>query len=181
MTTDNDEPTRPSRSRLVTIDDCSWVKLFDNPAAQCPHRLHWRESDYDDMPPTIQAKMCSERECAAVEFHPHRGESVTIRVYRTVGDRQLLSQLGSALAGDAGALVSLGVKDASVQTLMGKVLARHVEAWTWTDADGDLLPLPSDDWDRVWSSLEMSELMSLVNAVQVGGQPIDALRAMGNG
>lgn len=180
MTNDTDGPTRPSRSRLVTIDDCSWVKLFDNPAPKCTHDLHWRESDYDDMPAEVQAKMCNERACAAVEFHPHRGESVTLRVYRTVGDRQLLSQLGSALAGDIGAVVSLGVKDASIQALMGDVLARHVEAWTWTAYD-EPLPLPSEDWPRVWESLEMSELMSLVNAVQVGGQPIDALRAMGNG
>ncbi len=182
MTTDNDaQPTRPQRSKIVKIVDCEWVKVFDNPAPRCPHGLRWRESDYEEMPPEVREQMCNERACQAVEFHPHRGESVDIRVYRAVGDRQALSELGMMLIGDEGALVSMGIKGDAIQRKMGEVLAAHIEAWTWTGIDGEPLPLPSKDWSAVWAQLEMSELMGLVNAVQVGGVPTDALRAIKNG
>jgi hypothetical protein len=152
-------------ARTFTIADCSSVVLYDNPAPRCPHDLRWRESDADLMVPEAQALMCTE--CESTEYHPHEGESITLLQPRSIGGRQPLRAIyAAALAQDAGEPRADGFIEDLINAVSGSV-----SAWTWTDPDGGLLPLPSEDWPAVARGLEYSEVLWIIEAALRGADP----------
>ena len=156
-------------SQLVAIEDCRSAIVQVNPSPRCPHDKVWRESDYLILTPAQRKERCLQTECAAVEYRPHEGERIVLKVPRTLGARRPLTQM----------IINTLGGDGFEGNLRG-VLEQYVTGWTWTgrtddEADNDVdpapLPLPSADWERVADCLSFNEMMWIVNAVLAGGDP----------
>lgn len=158
-------------ARTVTIADCASFGLHENPTTRCPHGKFWWESDGDRLLDELQAQMCREPGCDSTEYHPHEGESLTLREERTFAGRAPIRELmrDVRLAGDG-----LQLPD-DFETRLRDIIQDWVVAWTWTGIDGTPLPLPRDDWDTVAAQLEYAELMWVVEAALHGKDPREAL------
>lgn len=155
----------------VTIADCSSIWFPDNPSLMCPHGLFWWESDGDRLTEELQAKMCREPGCESTEFHPHEGESLTLREYRTFNARRPIRALWSeAVAISDGQPIPEGFEDR-----LREALADAVIAWTWTGLDGNPLPVPSQDWKAVGDNLEYAEMLWIIEAAVQGRDPREAM------
>lgn len=162
--------SRPQPKPLV-IADCSSVVFPDNPTPECPHGLLWWESDGDRFTDDLQAKMCREATCKSTEHHPHAGESISIRDYRTLGGRKPLRAVWSeSLAIGNGGTIPDGYEDR-----LRELVQDLVVDWTWTGVDGEPLPLPKDDWEAVESQAEYAEILWIVEAAYRGKDPREAL------
>tara|TARA_R110000824_G_scaffold68237_8_gene176643 strand:+ start:680 stop:1270 length:591 start_codon:yes stop_codon:yes gene_type:complete len=174
---------RPGIAR-VRIDDCRSVKLFDNPADRCPHGKSWRESDFETAAANVKALMCDFDTCEAVEFYPHVGEHVVLRVPRTFAARRPVMRLVERTTNPDASQQQL------VDTLM-EIVSGAVEEWTWTGSCDEApygacevkrscqyaaakLPLPSADPGLVEAHLQSSEMWFIVNAVMAQGDPYEA-------
>lgn len=156
--------------RVVTIEDCRSAVVQDDLEPRCPHGKVWRESDYMILAPALRKERCSMTECAAIEYRPHEGERIVLKVPRSIGARRPLTQMIiNTLGGDG------------FEANMQSVLADCVQDWTWTgrsDSEAEegieptLLPLPSRDWERVVDCLSFGEMMWIVNAVVASGDPV---------
>ncbi len=181
--TDDLKRSRPSISR-VRIDDCGSVKLFDNPAARCPHGKAWRESDYETAPAEAKTMMCEFTSCLAVEHHPHVGEHIVLRIPRTFEGRRPITDL-IQLTADNGAPLPTGK---TITDVLMEIIAGAVDEWSWTgdcaerpygicvaqgtcQYTGDPLPLPKGDPITVGAHLAASEMWWIINAVLGGGDP----------
>jgi len=175
------EGQRP-KTREVRIDDCSSVKVFDNPAPRCPHGKNWQESDYEIVAPAVRQLMCPRHECRAVEYHPHAGKFISLAIPRSFRDRQPVSELfaASVTSAVAGTLVDEIGRKQSVNDRLRDMLEKYVLSWDWEDSEDQVLPLPNVNWDAVIGTLEQSELWWIVRAVVVGGDPENIGVASGN-
>jgi hypothetical protein len=182
-------PTRNGASagrrppRVMEIADCRSCVIIANGAAACPHGLFWRESDADLLDPKLSERMCTEDECAAIEYRPHAGESVTLKVprsYKAIEDlrNRLLPPPAPEVAAEEGAEVAPVVdtpRSATERSL--EIIAEAVLAWTWTGVEPDeVLPLPSEDMDRFKAELEPAEILWLSEAILSRGDPRAQLR-----
>ncbi len=169
-------------SQELRIDDCSSVKVFDNPAPQCPHGLSWRESDYEEVNPKVKALMCKRDACEAIEYHPHAEKHIVLKIPRSFMERQPLTELytQAITAGFSATIVSEFGQRASVVGRMKEIISKCVLEWGWTDNEGEILPLPSVDWDAVSSVLEQSEFWWIIRTLLAGGDPNAAAATLGN-
>lgn len=159
--------------RTIRIEDCSSVKVFDNPSPRCPHGKNWRESDYDKQPSNIKALMCPQDGCEAIEYHPHAGKHIVVRVPRSFKERQPLTDLyaEAVTAGFSQVSIDAFGRRVSVQDRLREIISNAVQGWDWEDKDGNELPLPAADWDAVVSVLEQPELWWIIRAMLSGGDP----------
>lgn len=156
----------------VRIADCSSVRVFDNPAPNCPHGKAWRESDYDTVDSNVKALMCPRDGCEAIEYHPHAGKHITLKVPRSFQNRQPITELYRDIALGAGTNVSARMRE---------IISEAVIDWGWEDADGEVLPTPLENWAKVGSVLEQSELWWIIRALIVGGDPNASPEGNSNG
>lgn len=155
----------------ITIADCSSIWFPKNPALQCPHGLFWWESDGDKLTDDLQRQMCREPGCEATEYHPHEGESITLRDIRTFNGRKPVRALyNEAFAIGNGAPVPEGFEDR-----LRDIIQHWVVDWTWTGLDGQVLPLPVEDWEAVGDNLEYAEMLWIVEAAMLGRDPREQL------
>jgi hypothetical protein len=154
----------------VTIADCASLCMPQNPTPLCPHGLLWWESDGDRLTDELQARMCREAGCEATEFHPHEGESITVRDEWTFNGRKpLRAAYIEGIAASSGLPMPDGFDDR-----LREAVQRSVIAWTWTGLHGEALPLPSEDWETVADHLEYSELLWILEAAIRGKDPREA-------
>lgn len=157
--------------RTITIPDCASVTFHENPTPLCPHGLFWWESDGDRLSSDLQSKMCHEPGCDSNEYHPHDGESITLREERTFAGRKPLRTLYNDAIGVGGG----GVLPPDFEERLRELIQGWVLAWTWTGRDGEPLPLPKDDWDGVGRHLEYAELLWIVEAALYSRDPREGL------
>ena len=157
--------------REVTIADCASVTFHENPTPRCPHGKFWRETDADKLLPELRERMCAEPGCESTEYHPHEGESITVRSERTFAGRKPLRDVFNM----ALALTEGGRQPETFAEELRTAVERAVLAWTWTGPDGALLPLPSEDYESVVSNLEYAELLWIVEAALGGRDPREVL------
>ena len=115
--------------------------------------------------------MCREPGCDSTEYHPHDGESLTLREERTFAGRAPIR----ALYRDLNAVAGGAALPDDFEDRLRAILEDWVVAWTWTGIDGEALPLPRDDWAAVASRLEYAELMWVVEAALHGKDPRETL------
>lgn len=157
--------------RTLTIEDCASVTFHENPAPQCPHDKLWRPLDFAQLIDEAQTNVCQEPECESNEYHPHEGESITLKLDRTFAGRHPLRDLINMVSTNDE--VNLDVVD--FEARLSALVQEFVTAWTWTDRAGDLLPLPSEDWERVGAELEYAELYWIVQAALYAKDPREVM------
>lgn len=164
-------------SRTVAIEDCRSAVVQDDLEPRCPHGKVWREGDYMILPAALRKERCQMTECAAVEYRPHEGQRIVLKVPRSVAARRPLTQMILNTLGGAG-----------FEGNLQSVLSDCVQDWTWTgrtddEADAGIepsaLPLPSADWERVAECVSFPEMMWIINALVAGGDPAVKGAALG--
>lgn len=184
-------PTHKSRPPAeVTIADSASCTIVRNPSPRCPHGLFYREASWQTYELAIREQTCQAPECEATEYAIHAGESVTVRSARSIGERLTLADRVQAALEAAQAEVALATtekREATVDPLaegmaaQREVLIERITAWTWTDADGAPMPLPSDDPEYFRRNVELTELLWLWNVVLRGADPRVTVTESGNG
>lgn len=167
--------------RQVTIEDCASCIYNDDRTAQCPHGMLWRPAAWRTLPPELQAKVCQEPACEAIEYLVHAGESITVRPPRTLGESEAL------VAGRREALAAVapddedGRREAAITAGLA-MFPGNVIAWSWTGPDGAPLPVPSvENLSALRNALSVAEILWVAEAILAGGDPRVAAEQEGNG
>lgn len=166
-------PVRKGRppAKNTRIEDCVSIAFNDNPTPLCPHGKFRREWDYDRQIDRLRERQCGEPECVSNEYHPHAGEFVELKASRTFGGRKPLRDFYNLAVLIAEENVP---PPDNFEERLAALVTDVVVAWDWTGPDGNVLPLPREDWNAVENALEYAELLWIVEAALRDGDPREA-------